>query len=97
MVVSTMNSMEVTPMVHFLVRILALAHFALALDNGLALTPPMGWMTWQRFQCTIDCNKYPNKCISEDLVKRTVRAHYGTKRGHFETSIRSLSHVLGSE
>ena len=21
---------------------------ALALDNGLALTPPMGWMTWER-------------------------------------------------
>lgn len=22
-----------------------------ALDNGVALTPPMGWMTWQRFRC----------------------------------------------
>ena len=82
MVLSTVNGMEVTPMAHFLVRLLALAHLALALDNGLALTPPMGWMTWQRFQCTIDCDKYPNKCISEDLVKRTVRALWFLKNSH---------------
>ena len=25
-----------------------------ALDNGLALTPPMGWNTWNKFGCTID-------------------------------------------
>lgn len=25
-----------------------------ALDNGLALTPPMGWMTWERYGCQID-------------------------------------------
>lgn len=34
-----------------------------ALDNGLALTPPMGWMSWQRFRCIIDCDTYPNECI----------------------------------
>jgi len=45
-----------------------------ALDNGLALTPPMGWMSWQRFKCSVDCRKHPNHCISEDLVKRTVTA-----------------------
>lgn len=22
-----------------------------ALNNGLALTPPMGWMSWQRYRC----------------------------------------------
>jgi len=27
---------------------------ALALDNGLALTPPMGWNTWNTFQCNYD-------------------------------------------
>jgi alpha-galactosidase len=27
---------------------------ALALDNGLALTPPMGWNSWNRFMCSVD-------------------------------------------
>ncbi|XP_037033872.1 alpha-N-acetylgalactosaminidase-like [Bradysia coprophila] len=45
-----------------------------ALENGLARTPPMGWMTWQRFRCTTDCNIFPNDCISENLIKRTVDA-----------------------
>ncbi|KAL4705734.1 hypothetical protein ACJJTC_004604 [Scirpophaga incertulas] len=43
-----------------------------ALDNGLALTPPMGWLTWERFRCITDCKKYPNECISENLIRRTV-------------------------
>ena len=30
-----------------------------ALDNGLALTPPMGWNSWNRFACN----------VTEDLVK----------------------------
>ncbi|KOB71380.1 Alpha-N-acetylgalactosaminidase, partial [Operophtera brumata] len=42
------------------------------LDNGLALTPPMGWLTWERFRCITDCDKYPNECISENLIKRTA-------------------------
>lgn len=33
------------------------------LDNGLALTPPMGWLAWQRFRCITDCEMYPNECI----------------------------------
>lgn len=40
------------------------------LDNGLALTPPMGWMDWERFRCNINCIKYPNDCISERLIKQ---------------------------
>lgn len=35
----------------------------MSLDNGLSLTPPMGWMTWQRFRCTIDCKTFPRECI----------------------------------
>ncbi|GFY46262.1 alpha-N-acetylgalactosaminidase [Trichonephila inaurata madagascariensis] len=38
-----------------------------ALDNGLALTPPMGWLSWERFTCNIDCIKNPDECISEKL------------------------------
>ncbi|XP_018495227.1 alpha-N-acetylgalactosaminidase [Galendromus occidentalis] len=41
-----------------------------ALDNGLALKPPMGWISWERFRCEIDCDQYPNDCISENLYKR---------------------------
>ncbi|OHS95043.1 hypothetical protein TRFO_38776 [Tritrichomonas foetus] len=39
----------------------------LSLDNGLALTPPMGWMAWEQFRCETDCSKYPNDCINENL------------------------------
>ncbi|XP_032520190.2 alpha-N-acetylgalactosaminidase [Danaus plexippus] len=53
-----------------LIAIFAIMPYVLALDNGLALTPPMGWLTWQRFRCITDCDKYPNECISESLIKR---------------------------
>ncbi|XP_047735992.1 alpha-N-acetylgalactosaminidase [Hyalella azteca] len=38
-----------------------------ALENGLARTPPMGWLAWQRFRCNTDCQNDPNNCISEKL------------------------------
>ncbi|CAJ1947217.1 unnamed protein product [Cylindrotheca closterium] len=34
------------------------------MDNGLGLTPPMGWNSWNRFACN----------IQEDLIKDTVQA-----------------------
>ena len=34
-----------------------------ALDNGLARTPPMGWLAWERFRCNIDCKNDPENCI----------------------------------
>jgi len=37
------------------------------LDNGLARTPPMGWLDWERYRCVTDCNAFPNSCISEKL------------------------------
>ncbi|KFM72458.1 Alpha-N-acetylgalactosaminidase, partial [Stegodyphus mimosarum] len=36
---------------------------AFCLDNGLALTPPMGWLAWERFQCNVDCENDPKNCI----------------------------------
>ncbi|CAG5128318.1 unnamed protein product [Candidula unifasciata] len=39
----------------------------LALNNGLARTPPMGWLSWQRFRCNINCVADPKNCISEQL------------------------------
>ena len=35
----------------------------------LARTPPMGWMSWQVFRCEVDCDMYPERCISERLFK----------------------------
>jgi alpha-N-acetylgalactosaminidase len=40
---------------------------AFSLDNGLALTPPMGWMAWEQFHCRVDCVAEPTTCISEQL------------------------------
>ncbi|GFS68497.1 alpha-galactosidase A [Trichonephila clavipes] len=48
---------------------LALPFSVLALDNGLALTPPMGWLSWERFTCNTDCKNDPANCISERLYK----------------------------
>lgn len=58
----------------FLVSLLSILNLSSTLDNGLALTPPMGWLTWERFRCTTDCKKFPNDCISESLIKRTADA-----------------------
>jgi len=43
----------------FLVVFLSWADTSTALDNGLALTPPMGWNSWNKFGCN----------VSEDLIK----------------------------
>jgi Alpha galactosidase A len=37
------------------------------LENGLALTPPMGWLSWERFGCQINCTVWPDSCVSEKL------------------------------
>lgn len=50
-----------------LVLVLALSTCALALDNGLMRTPPMGWLAWERFRCDTDCDNDPKNCISERL------------------------------
>ncbi|KAK3593552.1 hypothetical protein CHS0354_018637 [Potamilus streckersoni] len=51
-------------------RILGLLPLVLALNNGLARTPPMGWLSWQRFRCNTDCKEDPYNCISEDLYRQ---------------------------
>ncbi|XP_038271779.1 alpha-galactosidase A isoform X2 [Dermochelys coriacea] len=38
-----------------------------ALENGLARTPTMGWLHWERFLCSTDCAREPLSCISEQL------------------------------
>ncbi|KAK0408064.1 hypothetical protein QR680_003755 [Steinernema hermaphroditum] len=44
-----------------------LALGASGLDNGLVRKPPMGWMSWTKYYCEIDCVKHPFGCINEDL------------------------------
>eukprot|EP00980_Cylindrotheca_fusiformis_P026365 scaffold15973_cov120-Cylindrotheca_fusiformis.AAC.6 len=46
---------------------LLLTALALALDNGLARQPPMGWLSWERFGCETNCSEFPDTCISERL------------------------------
>lgn len=48
---------------------LPLSRPAGALENGLARTPPMGWLAWQRFTCQTDCEEEPENCINEELFK----------------------------
>ncbi|XP_005379452.1 PREDICTED: alpha-N-acetylgalactosaminidase [Chinchilla lanigera] len=50
-----------------IVLLLALVAQVLVLDNGLLQTPPMGWLSWERFRCNTDCDEDPKNCISERL------------------------------
>uniref|UniRef100_A0A023G626 Alpha-galactosidase n=1 Tax=Amblyomma triste TaxID=251400 RepID=A0A023G626_AMBTT len=52
-----------------LLGILCLVSPGRGLDNGLARTPPMGWLSWERFLCNVDCARDPENCISERLYK----------------------------
>lgn len=44
-----------------LITLLAL-QMALAVDNGMGRTPPMGWNSWNRFACN----------INETLIRQTA-------------------------
>eukprot|EP00039_Didymoeca_costata_P018991 m.335830 g.335830 ORF g.335830 m.335830 type:complete len:523 (+) comp17687_c0_seq1:13-1581(+) len=57
--------------------------------NGLALTPPMGWMSWERFRCQIDCKDYPTQCINEDLYKEM--ADHIAKDGYLDAGYNQVS------
>jgi hypothetical protein len=43
--------------------LLSLVALVPALENGLARTPPMGWLAWERFRCNTDCKNDPDNCI----------------------------------
>ena len=50
--------------------ILSVSQLASGLENGLARTPPMGWLAWERFRCNTDCANDPHNCISERLFRQ---------------------------
>lgn len=64
-----MPEMLLTHLSAVLVTITLAMQLTGALDNGLALTPPMGWLTWERFRCNTDCQNKPDTCISEHLIR----------------------------
>ena len=45
--------------------------FAIALDNGLAQTPPMGWNSWNIFNC--DINESQLREIADEMVTSGMR------------------------
>lgn len=45
-----------------------------ASPNGVALTPPMGWNSWNHFGCDINCTADPDNCLSERLVMQMADA-----------------------
>ena len=48
---------------------IAFATSIYGLQNGLAITPPMGFLSWERFACEVDCVRHPDRCVSADLYK----------------------------
>ncbi|CAH4029707.1 unnamed protein product [Pieris brassicae] len=52
------------------------------LNNGLARKPPMGWMSWGYYLCSVDCEKYPRKCLNEKLLLSVADMFYN--RGYQE-------------
>ncbi|XP_052795328.1 alpha-N-acetylgalactosaminidase-like isoform X2 [Mya arenaria] len=56
--------------VRFVLSLLLVAGVTVALENGLALTPPMGWVSWERYRCNVDCDIEPDNCISENLYMK---------------------------
>ena len=50
-------------MFKLILLVIGVCGYVNALDNGLALTPPMGWLTWERFRCNTDCKNDPENCI----------------------------------
>ncbi|XP_059056337.1 uncharacterized protein LOC131850182 [Achroia grisella] len=56
------------------------------LDNGLARTPPMGWMSWGYYMCGDKCDDNPEKCLDEQLIMSVADTFYeeGYQEAGFE-------------
>lgn len=65
-----MRHRSITTLGFGLFILVSLHDLVLSLDNGVARTPPMGWLTWERFMCNTDCKRDPENCISETLMKQ---------------------------
>lgn len=63
------------------------------LDNGLALTPPMGWLAWERFRCVTDCDKFPETCISQKLFMDMADKYMDLYQYQYEFTIFTAFHA----
>lgn len=57
--------------------------------NGLARTPPMGWMSWQAFRCQTDCTSHPDDCVNERLYMQMADAM--SEGGYLEAGYNQVS------
>ena len=69
------------------VGVLTLLDAAAALENGAARTPPMGWMSWERFRCNTNCSADPDNCISEKLFKKTADLMVRRSNNHHRSQV----------
>ena len=51
-----------------MLSLICLSALVEARNDGQVLKPPMGWLSWLRYQTT-DCKTYPDGCINEHLYK----------------------------
>jgi hypothetical protein len=65
--ISSVDCFAIMRLLVLSILILLVFHRVASLDNGLSLTPPMGWLSWERFGCQTNCSQYPDTCISETL------------------------------
>lgn len=49
----------------------------------------MGWMSWERFRCNIDCQKDPSNCISENLYKQMAEKIHSD--GYLDAGYKTVS------
>ncbi|MGH0179860.1 UNVERIFIED_CONTAM: hypothetical protein FKN15_002798 [Acipenser sinensis] len=72
--------------VSLVITICALIYPVHLLDNGLAQTPTMGWLHWERFMCNVDCVNDPHNCISEQLYMQMadIMVQEGWKEAGYE-------------
>uniref|UniRef100_A0A7E4VJU6 Alpha-galactosidase n=1 Tax=Panagrellus redivivus TaxID=6233 RepID=A0A7E4VJU6_PANRE len=66
-----------------------LIQLSVALNNGLAKKPPMGWNSWVRFLCETDCVQNPNTCISSKLYQ--TMADFLIEEGYTDVGYTSVN------
>jgi hypothetical protein len=54
-------------MIFQMISTILLVGHVISLQNGLAKTPPMEWMSWSYVYCETDCVSHPSACVNEDL------------------------------
>ncbi|KAI2798023.1 hypothetical protein BLOT_013935 [Blomia tropicalis] len=73
----------------FMLTIIALFSTGYGWNNGLLLKPPMGWMSWMKYACNIDCKRYPHECIDEQLYKDMI--DHLASDGYFEAGYKTVN------